>query len=100
MKKILSQVILQAFFLMIVSSIAHAEYTLQLATHLYKSTAEKYVKILKEQNYDAFIHTQERQISTGGLWYKVRMAPFPTMKAALDQKAAMLTEGFEGDGLC
>ena len=97
MKRILSQIILQMFFLLMISSIAYAEYTLQLATYPWKSNAEKYVRILREQNHDAFIHTQERQISTGGLWYKVRLGPFPTMKAALDKKTAMIAEGFEGE---
>jgi len=97
MKRILLAAALHTVLLLIITPLAHAGYTLQLATYPWKSNAEKYVKQLKEQEYDAFIHTQERQISTGGLWYKVRMGPFPTEEAALEQKRAMLARGFEGE---
>lgn len=97
MKRILSRIIFQALILLFITSAAYADFTLQLASYPYKSNAERHIKSLKAQNYDAFIHVQERDYSDGDFWYKVRLGPFPTRKAALDKKQAMLDNGFEGE---
>jgi hypothetical protein len=97
MKRILSQIIFQALILLFITSATHADFTLQLASYPYKSNAERHLKSLKAQNYDAFIHIQEREYSDGGFWYKIRLGPFSTRKAALDKKQTMLENGFEGE---
>jgi len=97
MKRILSQIIFQALMLIFITSTTHADFTLQLASYPYKSNAERHLKSLKAQNYDAFIHIQESEYSDGGFWYKIRLGPFSTRKAALDKKQTMLENGFEGE---
>jgi len=94
MKSPLLKLALLIPFLSFTASSVCADYTLQLATYPYKSNAERFARTLKDQDHPAFIHTQERQISTGGLWYKVRLGPFSTMEAALAHKDEMISEGY------
>ncbi len=97
MKKILSQIIQQVLFLLAFTSIAHADFALQLAVFPSKSLAEGYVKSLIVQNYKPFIHVKERKNPDRGFWYKVRLGPFATKKTALEQIKTMLASGFKGD---
>ena len=94
MKKNLSQILLQLLMIMLLTSIAYADFGLHLASFKTKQSAEKEVKRLDRQNQNAFI--DEIDLAGKGIWYRVCLGPFATRTEALNKKKVMLSSGFDG----
>ncbi len=97
MKKYFYHILIQLFLVALFSSIANADFALQLGSFLDRANAEKSVKDLTEKSYRAFIHTQKSRVPGQGTWYKVRIGPFATLKDALSRKRSMHATGFNDD---
>ena len=94
MKKNLSQVLLQLLMIMLLTSIAYADFGLHLASYKTKKQAQRDVKSLLQQNHGAFI--EETNLTGKGLWYRVCLGPFSTRAEALNKKKVMRSSGFDG----
>ena len=94
MKKNLSKILLQLLMIMLLTSIAYADFGLHLASFKTKQSAEKEVKRLDRQNQNAFI--DEIDLAGKGIWYRVCLGHFSTRKKAIDQTKIMRSNGFDG----
>ncbi len=54
-------------------------YTIQVSAWKDRKTAEKYVRLLEEAGYPAFLEPRDLK---GGSWYTVRIGRYPTVKEA------------------
>jgi len=97
MKKALPQIILHLLLIVFFTSIAHADFALQIGSFKYKQHARKYAKRLIEKNFNAFIHIQKEQTPGKGPWYKVRVGPFSTKDEAFKQREILQSNGFGDD---
>lgn len=86
---------LQLLLILLLSSIAHADFSLQAGSFQSKNNANICVKRFLDRNINAFIYTQESKNPGKSPWYKVRVGPFATRDEALNRLKILSSQGYD-----
>ncbi|HUU40416.1 MAG TPA: SLBB domain-containing protein [Desulfatiglandales bacterium] len=97
MKKSFIHIFIQLLLIILLSSIASADFCLQLGSFKDEQDAKKYVNELIQWKYKAFIFQQKGQAADSTPWYKVRIGPFVEKEKALILKKEIKSKGLGND---
>ena len=92
---ILLQPALQLLLIFLLSSIAHADFSLQAGSFKIKNNANICVKRFLDRNIKAFIYTKESKNPGESPWYKVHVGPFATRDEALNRLKILSSQGYD-----
>jgi len=95
----LKQIILQLFLIVLVTSMAYADFSLMLGSFKNKDNALKYITAQPKSplKWGCNVFLEEVQIPDKGRWYRVCLGPFVDKEAALAYKETLRLKGFAGD---
>ena len=97
--KSLKQIILQLFLIVLVTSVAHADFGLMLGSFKNKDNALKYIVAQHKSplKWGCNVFLEEVQVPDKGRWYRVCLGPFADKKEAKKYKKTLRSKGFGGD---
>ena len=97
--KNLKQIILQLFLIVLVTSIAHADFGLMLGSFKNRENALKYITTQAKSplKWGCNVFLEEVQVPGKGRWYRVCLGPFVDKKEAIEYKETLRSKGFGGD---
>lgn len=95
----LKQIVSQLFLIVLVTSMAHADFGLMLGSFKKKEHALKYITAQAKSplKWGCNVFLEEVQVPDKGRWYRVCLGPFVNKKEALKYKKNLRSEGFGGD---
>ena len=93
------RIIAQLFLIGLITSVAHADFGLMLASFKDRENALKYVTTQPRSpiKWGCNVFLEEVQVPDKGQWYRVCLGPFSDKKDALKYKKDLRSKGFEGD---
>lgn len=97
--KSLKQIILQLFLIVLVISVAHAEFGLMLASFKKSENARKFITAQAKSplKWGCNMFIEKVQVSDKERWYRVCLGPFENKNEALRYKKNLRSKGFGGD---
>lgn len=95
----LKQIGSQLFLIVLVTSMAHADFGLMLSSFKNRENALKYITAQAKSplKWGCNLFLEEVQVPDKGRWYRVCLGPFVNKKEALEYKKNLRSEGFGGD---
>ena len=95
----LKQIILQLFLIVLVTSVAYADFGLMLGSFKERDNALKHITTQAESplKWGCNVFIEKVQVPDKGQWYRVCLGPFVNKKEALKYKKDLRSKGFGGD---
>jgi len=95
----LKQIGSQLFLIVLVTSMAHADFGLMLNSFKKRENALKYITTQAKSplKWGCNVFLEEVQVPDKGRWYRVCLGPFVDKKEALKYKETLHSKGFGGD---
>ena len=95
----LKQIILQLFLIVLVTSVAYADFGLMLGSFKNRDNALKYIVAQHKSplKWGCNVFLEEVQVPDKGRWYRVCLGPFVDKKKATAYKETLRLKGFAGD---
>ncbi len=97
--KSLKQIILQLFLIVLVTSVAYADFGLMLGSFKNRDNALNYIitQAKSPLKWGCNVFLEEVQVPDKGRWYRVCLGPFVDKKEAIAYKETLRLKGFAGD---
>ena len=95
----LKQIVSQLFLIVLITSMAHADFGLMLGSFKIRDNALKYITSQAKSplKWGCNVFLEEVQIPDKGRWYRVCLGPFAEKKKAIEYKETLRSKGFAGD---